>query len=135
GALHRKSGSVFVYAMLTMALVGAPLAALGNCAPVANLPVGFLTPYLVVTGVETVRATPRLRRFDWALTLLATSCGLALATFGFVASSRPTGKLYGMPSFPFFIFGAIAALGGIGSWSAMRQGGPSSLRGASRMAG
>jgi len=62
GALHRKSGSVFVYAMLTMALIGATLAALGNVAPVANVPVGLLTAYLVVTGVETVRATPRLRR-------------------------------------------------------------------------
>jgi len=134
GALHRKSGSVFVYAMLTMALIGATLAALGNVAPVANVPVGLLTAYLVVTGVETVRATPRLRRFDWALTLLATSCGLALATFGFVASSRPNGKFYGMPSFPFFIFGAIAALAVIGDWRAMRQGGLTSLRGASRIA-
>jgi uncharacterized membrane protein len=134
GALHRKSGSVFVYAMVTMGLVGATLAALRNVAPAANVPVGLLTAYLVVSGVEAVRATPRMRRFDAALTLLATSCGLALATFGFVASSRPSGKLYGMPSFPFFIFGAIAALAVIGDFRTTRSGGTASLRGAPRIA-
>src|SRR5262245_32549851 len=134
GALHRKSGSVFVYAMVTMALVGASLAALGNVAPVANVPVGLLTTYLVVTGVESVRSTSHSRRFEVALTLLALACGLALATFGFVASSRPNGKLYGMPSFPFFIFGAIASIAVLGDFRAFRRGGLGSLRGAPRVA-
>ena len=134
GMLHRKSGGVFVYAMVTMGLVGATLAALRNVAPAANVPVGLLTAYLVVTGVESVRSTSRGRGFETALTLLAGSCGVTLATFGVVASSRPNGKLYGMPSFPFFIFGAIAGLAVIGDFRAIQAGGLGSLRGASRVA-
>jgi uncharacterized membrane protein len=134
GALHRKSGGVFVYAMVTMGLVGATLAALGNVAPAANVPVGLLTAYLVVTGVETVRSTSNGRRVDVALTLLALGCGLTLAAFGLVASTRPNGKLYGMPSLPFFIFGAIASLAVLGDFRAMRRGGLGSLRGAPRVA-
>jgi uncharacterized membrane protein len=134
GALHRKTGGVFVYAMVTMGIVGAGLAALRNIAPAANVPVGLLTAYLVVTGVESVRSTPHWRRFERALTLLATICGLVLVTFGAIASSRPTGKLYGMPSFPFFIFGAIASLAVLGDFRAMRAGGLGSLRGAPRIA-
>jgi len=134
GALHRKSGGVFVYAMVTMGLVGASLAALRNVAPAANVPIGLLTAYLVVSGVESVRSTPNWRRFEAALTVLATTCGLVLVAFGVVASLRPTGKLYGMPSFPFFIFGAIASLAVIGDVRARRTGGAASLRGAPRIA-
>jgi len=135
GMLHRKSGGVFVYAMITMALVGATLAAIGNVAPAANVPVGLLTAYLVVTGVETVRDTPSLgRRFEVGMMLLAMSVGLALATFGFVAALQPTGKLYGMPPYPFLIFGAIAALAVTGDVRMLRRGGRSVLRGAPRLA-
>jgi uncharacterized membrane protein len=135
GTLHRKSGGVFVYAMVVMALVGATLAALGNVAPAANVPVGLLTAYLVVTGVETVRSTPSLgRRFEVWMMVLAMSAGLALATFGVVAASRPTGKLDGMPPYPFLIFGAIAALAVIGDLRMLKQGGRLVLRGAPRVA-
>src|SRR6476469_993231 len=71
GALHRKSGGVLVFAMVTRGIVGAGLAALRNVAPAANVPVGLLTAYLVVTGVESVRATAYWRRFESALTMLA----------------------------------------------------------------
>src|SRR4029079_15458813 len=54
-AVHRKSGAVFVYAMITMALLGAMMAAVRGVAPGANIPVGFLTAYLAFTGFTTVR--------------------------------------------------------------------------------
>lgn len=53
--LHRKSGMVFVYATITMALMGAMMAAARGVAPAANVPVGLLTTYLVITGLATVR--------------------------------------------------------------------------------
>jgi len=66
--------------------------------------------------------------------LLAMSAGLVLATFGFVAALQPTGKLYGMPPYPFLIFGAIAALAVTGDVRMLRRGGRSVLRGAPRLA-
>jgi hypothetical protein len=53
--LHRKSGTLFVYAMLTMSVLGAAMAAVWGRAPASNVPVGLLTAYLVMTALTTVR--------------------------------------------------------------------------------
>ena len=53
--LHRKSGTLFVYAMILMALIGSTMAVVRGKAPGANGPVGLLTAYLVITGLITVR--------------------------------------------------------------------------------
>jgi uncharacterized membrane protein len=44
--LHRKSGRIFVYAMITMSLVGGLIALVRSKAPEGNVPVAFLTTYL-----------------------------------------------------------------------------------------
>jgi uncharacterized membrane protein len=44
--LHRASGTVFVYTMLTMSILGAVMAAVRNKEPASNIPVGVLTAYL-----------------------------------------------------------------------------------------
>src|SRR4051812_6477159 len=64
-ALHRKSGLLFVYAMLTMSATAAVLAALkGN---VVNVIASFLTSYMVTTALFAVRpATPVRRRVEIA---------------------------------------------------------------------
>src|SRR5688572_3365751 len=67
-ALHRKSGLLFVYAMLTMTVCGFVIAAGRGVAPAINIPAALLTSCLVITGFTTVRpATPRSRRRDVVL--------------------------------------------------------------------
>ena len=61
---HRKSGMVFFYAMLLMATLAVFMAAFRGVAPGVNIPMGLLTIYLVVTGVNAVRppGPPRVKR-------------------------------------------------------------------------
>ena len=61
---HRKSGMVFFYAMLLMATLAVFMAAFRGVAPGVNIPMGLLTLYLVVTGVNAVRppGPPRVKR-------------------------------------------------------------------------
>ena len=61
---HRKSGMVFFYAMLMMLTLAVFMAAFRGVAPGVNIPVGLLTIYLVVTGVNAVRppGPPRVKR-------------------------------------------------------------------------
>ena len=49
--LHRTSGRLFVYAMVTMTMLGAAIAVVWDAAPAVNVPVGLLTSYLVVTEI------------------------------------------------------------------------------------
>lgn len=130
--LHRKSGMVFVYAMVTMALVGATIAALWNKAPGANVPVGVLTAYLVITGFTTVRPHASAR-FDRALVGVALALTLTLFTFAFEVLISPTGKLYGMPASPFLVFGSIGLLASVGDLRLIRSGGVHTIRGAPRL--
>ena len=61
---HRKSGMVFFYAMLLMATLAVFMAAFRGVAPGGNIPMGLVTLYLVVTGVQAVRppGPPRVKR-------------------------------------------------------------------------
>lgn len=132
--LHRKSGLVFVYAMVTMALMGALLAGLRGKAPASNVPMGLLTAYLVITGLTTVRPpSAGLRRLDLPLMLVVLTVGLALVAFGVVALASPTGTLSGMPSPPFFVFGTVALLAAAGDLRLIRSGGVQAVRGALRL--
>jgi uncharacterized membrane protein len=128
--LHRKSGMLFVYAMVTMALLGATIAAVRGVAPGANVPAGLLTAYLVITALTTVRPPSRGSRWlDRGLMLVALTVGLTCFTFGFEALASG-GKRSGM-AFPFFMFGAVGLLSSVGDF---RQIGSGGLRGASRLA-
>ncbi len=131
--LHRKSGRVFVYAMLTMAVAGTTIAAVRNVAPSINVPAALLTSYLVITALITVR--PPVVRRRWlnpALMLVALVVGITSLTFGFEAIASPDGKgRDGMPAFPFFMFGVVGTLAGILDVRMMRSGGHT---GASRLA-
>jgi uncharacterized membrane protein len=135
GRLHRRSGLVFVCAMIIMALMGSMMAIVRNVAPGANAPVGLLTAYLVITGFVTVRpARAASRRLDLGLMLVVLSLAVTLFTFGFEVLASPTGKRYGMPAFPFLIFGSIALLASVGDLRLIRVGGVQTIRGASRLA-
>jgi len=132
--MHRKSGMVFVYAMMTMALMGSAMAIVRNVAPGANAPVGMLTAYLVITGLITVRpASAGSRWLNSGLMLVALTTAATLLTFAFEVLESPTGKLYGMPVYPFLIFASIALLGGVGDLRLIRAGGIHVIRGAPRL--
>ena len=47
--------------------------------------------------------------------------------------ASPTGKLYGMPAFPFLIFGTISLLASAGDFALIRAGGVRTIRGAPRL--
>ena len=132
GRLHRKSGMVFVYTMLTMAILGAGIAAVWNKQPASNVPVGVLTAYMVFTGLTTVRPlSPGVRWLDVLGLVVALTVGLTLMTFGLEALASDGGARSGVPAFPLLLFGTIGLLATAGDVRVMRSG---ALRGAPRLA-
>jgi hypothetical protein len=132
--LHRRSGMLFVYAMLPMAFLGMVLALWRDKAPEINIPAGMLTSYLVITALTTVRPLPAgSRAARWLETggmFVALSVGVTMLAFAVEAVANG-GKRNGMPAFPFIMFGVIGMLGTIGDIRVMRSG---ALKGASRLA-
>jgi uncharacterized membrane protein len=130
GTVHRKIGRVFVYAMLVMAATGAVIGAVRGSD--GSTIAGVMTCYLVITALTTVnRPAGWSRRLDVALMVLALGVGLTSVTLGFLTVASPTGRRNGLPPFPFFMFGVVGLLAGIGDvrmiWSGV-------ARGASRLA-
>jgi hypothetical protein len=132
--VHRRSGMLFVYSMVIMGIVGAAIAVLRNVAPGANGPIGVLTAYLVVTGLTTVRSpSTGGRALDYSLFGVILAVTITLLSLGAAVVMSPTGKLYGMPPYPFLIFGAIALLAAIGDWRLIKRGGVRVIRGTPRI--
>jgi len=120
--LHRKSGMLFVYGMVTLSLTGALIAFL-NASSVSVI-AGLLTFYFVTTALLTV--APRLQKFHWidvgAMLFAVTVALLGLKT-GFDISTR------GRPeTIPMFIFGGLGLLAAIGDLRMIRAGGLQGLR-------
>ena len=135
GRTHRLSGMGFFCAMVVMALLGGGLAIAVNRAPGTNAPVGLLTAYLVVTGLTAVRpVSPTSRLLHVALMGVASAAGLTLLGFGTMAYLSPSGKIYGMPFYPFLIFASIAAIAVAGDVGMLQANGVRVLRGAPRVA-
>jgi uncharacterized membrane protein len=132
--VHRKSGTVFVYAMIVMALLGGLIAVVRNRAPQGNVPVAALTLYLVITALITVQP-PRVgsRRWDFVMMTLGSAITLTLVTLGVVAILNPK-AVQGFPAAPFFVFGTIALMASYGDVRLIRSGGAQALRGAPRLA-
>jgi hypothetical protein len=127
--LHRRSGLVFVYAMVGMAGSGVAMALWDG--PDANAIGGLTAAYLVITALTTVRpVTPASRRLDLGATLLGLSVGLTSLVLAFVSLSSG-GAIDGVPAPIFVMFAAVGLLGGAGDVRIMRSG---ALRGARRLA-
>lgn len=108
--LHRKSGMIFVYAMLVMSATGAVIAAL--MPERVSVIAGMLTCYLVTTGLLTVRG--RAREFRWmdvCAMLYALVVGFLSITFSITFSI--TGNTDGAGPIG-FLFGAVALLAAFG---------------------
>jgi uncharacterized membrane protein len=128
-ALHRRSGMLFVFAMLAMCVGGLAITAVRGVAAAVNFPAGLLTAYLVVTSLTTLRPS-RARWLDVGAMLVALALGVACLLFGLEAVASG-GARKGIPAFPFLLFAAVGLLAGISDIRILRSG---RLRGPSRLA-
>jgi hypothetical protein len=135
GNLHRRSGMLFVYAMLVMGTTASMLEFLQG-AGVANLVAALLSIYFVGTALTTVRPPSRWTRI---INVAALSVALALAFFSIVGGARAINSR-GLSSggVPFrtigvmsFILAAALILAASGDVRIMRSGMP---RGGPRLA-
>jgi uncharacterized membrane protein len=127
--LHRRSGIVFVCAMVVMALSGAVIAALRGAE--ASVIGGMLACYLVITALATVRPRgAQSGRLDVGLMVVALAIALASLLLGFDAVGRG-GVREGIPAVVLFKFALVALLAGAGDLRVIRAG---ALRGAPRLA-
>jgi uncharacterized membrane protein len=121
-ALHRRSGMIFVSAMLVLSATGALMAVLLK-PNLGNVMAGVLTFYLVLTAVLTVRRpVARAQWMDVATMLLGFGGGLAAVTLGFDAVARG-GVRQGIPAPVFFTFGAIGLMASAGDLRMIRARG------------
>jgi uncharacterized membrane protein len=126
GMLHRKSGTIFACAMLVLSLSGAVMA-VGRAGAAVNIPVAFVTAYLVVTSLSTVRSPLAGSRWlDRGAMVAAFAFGLASVTLAFAGAGRRSGN----HTFPLLMFGVFALLAGVGDVRMIRAGG---LQGAPRL--
>jgi len=127
--LHKKSGIVFVYAMLIMAAAGAWIAVLKS--QPANVAGGIITLYLVTTGLTTLRARDgRSRSIDAFAMLIALGISVFSLQVALDAVRSPTGTINGVPPQPMFMFAIVALLAAAGDLRTVVAGG---LRGAQRI--
>jgi hypothetical protein len=134
--LHRRSGTLFFWAMLVMALTGAGIAAVEATRPepktgiLATMLMGLFTAYLVVTALTTVRPPSTWsRRLDLLGVPLATAIGVSLFTLGIRALG---GDQFPMLTAVEFVFGVIALLAAGSDLRLIRSG--QSPRGVQRIA-
>lgn len=131
GNLHRKGGTIFVYAMLVMAGIGAFMAALKP--ERISVIGGVLACYLVTTALLTVRRRPG-EEFHWlnhAALLVALAAGITGIKFGFDALDDTSGRLDRFPAPMYFTFGTIALLSAFGDARMLRA---RDIQGAQRIA-
>ena len=127
--LHRKSGILFVYAMVTMG-ISASILALRNGFN-ANFLGGFTSAYFVITALTTVRpATGWSRRLNLGAAALAFALALLEIGLGIKAMGSPHFAINGVPGPMMFFMAAITLTGGVGDLRVMRSG---PLRGAPRL--
>jgi uncharacterized membrane protein len=117
--LHRRSGLLFVYAMLVMSSTGAVM----SLVPlnVGNVIAGVLTFYLVLTALLAVRRPSlEFHGIDRAAMLAALTVGVTAVTLGVAAVRSADGKMHGIPPPVYFMFGTVALLATVGDLRVMR---------------
>jgi uncharacterized membrane protein len=126
GKLHRKSGMVFVFAMLVMSMSGAVMA-VGRAGAALNIPAGLVTAYLVVTSLLTVRPpSARTRSIERGAMVAAFALGASSLVAAIVSGAKGNvGFVY-----PLVMFAALALSAGEGDRRMIRAG---RLTGAARL--
>jgi hypothetical protein len=123
GCLHRRSGLLFVYAMLVMGISAAILGNVGG---------GLMSVYFVVTALTTVRpVSPWTRRINVAALAVAVGLAFVDSVGGVKAYNSPRGLLNGVPFLMLFFIAGVMILAAIGDLRIMRFGVP---RGGPRLA-
>jgi hypothetical protein len=123
GILHRRSGLLFVFAMLVMGISAAILGNVGG---------GLMTVYFVGTALTTVRPVSTWTR-TFNVGALIVVVGLALLTIvgGVKAFNSPGGFLNGVPFVMHFFLAGVMLLAAAGDVRILRFGVP---RGGRRLA-
>jgi uncharacterized membrane protein len=126
GTLHRRSGMIFVYAMLVMAGSGLVMA-IGRAGTALNIAAATVTAYLVITSLVTVR--PPSAGSQWIERGAMVAALILGPTFIVLALVNAGGRRMGF-AFPLFIFGTLALSSGLGDRRMLRAG---ALTGAPRI--
>ena len=128
--VHRKSGIVFVYSMVVLALTGAVLGAVKN--EPGNTVAGVLAFYFVATGLLTLqRRDGKFHWIDAAAALIAIAVGFLSIKKGFDVLNGVAGARDGVPPGMRFFMGGVCLLAAAGDIRMMLLGG---LAGAHRIA-
>ncbi|HYH06507.1 MAG TPA: hypothetical protein VEK11_05525 [Thermoanaerobaculia bacterium] len=135
GTIHRRSGMLFVYAMLVMGITASILEFVRNAAA-TNVVAALMSLYFVGTALTTVRPPSRWTR---ATNVAALTVAAGLACIAFIGGVRGVGNPGLSPGgVPFrtigvmsFVLATVLLLAAIGDVRVMRSGAP---RGASRLA-
>jgi uncharacterized membrane protein len=129
GKWHRRSGLVFVYAMVTTGIVAAGISIYEGKPTFTG---GALSAYLVFTAYTTVKPLfGNDRRVDVSLMALAFTIAAATYTIAFTALGRPRNQIAGVPAAMMFFMATIVLLAAIGDVRMIRAGG---LQGTRRLA-
>jgi len=131
GALHRKSGILFVCAMLAMGTSASILAFEKGGVTHPNFLGGFTAGYFVITALTTVReGAVWPRRLDLAAAVIALA--LAILTFarGVSAMGQPHFMIGGVPAFMLFFLATVFTIAFVGDLHVIRFG---ALRGAAKL--
>ena len=123
GAVHRRSGLLFVYAMVVMGIGAAILGNVGG---------GVMSVYFVGTALTTVRPVSAwTRTFNVAALMVVVGLALLSIVGGVKAFNSPDGFLNGVPYVMHFLLATIMLLAAAGDVRIMRFGVP---RGRPRLA-
>lgn len=120
--MHRKSGVVFVYSMVVLALTGAVLGALKN--EPGNIVAGVLAFYFVATGLLTLqRRDGQFHWIDAAAMLIAIAVGVLSIRKGFDVLNGAAGASDGVPPGMRFFMGGVCLMAAAGDFRMMLVGG------------
>ena len=135
GTIHRRSGLLFVCAMLVMGITAPIVASLDpdqESSVVGNAFAGLMVVYFVGTALMTVRpVTPWTRRVTVAALIVAVGLATVDILGGIEAFNSPGRQLRGVPFFMHFFLAAILLMAAIGDLRMLRSG---VLRGGRRLA-
>ena len=136
GTIHRRSGLLFVYAMLVMGTSASILGLRSGGLTDGNVMVGLLTLYFVGTALTTVRPASRWTRRTTAVALtLALGLALGAIVSGVKAFNGPRLSPGGVPfrtiGVVSFVVATVLLLGAVGDLRILRFGAP---RGGQRLA-
>jgi uncharacterized membrane protein len=130
GQLHRRSGTVFVFAMIAMGVMATGLAVYER--KLSTVLGGPFTAYLVFTALTAVKPVDgESRNTPLGLMVLVFAVGLANILLAIFALGRPNMALDGVPAPMIFFMASVALIAGVGDWRMIRAGG---VRGTKRIA-